>query len=287
MPEPIIYIQSYNPYEARYPGRRVVSRETLHLIKTLREQEIAVIVEPDDGTKLNYTTEKGLTEFLADPVHALVVGIPVGIVVNMISSWLYDRIKRKPADEEVNIIIDVDEEGKRIHYGHSGKPIAEKRFQALLRVLERRAERYGETTFISPPDPYRPTPIYLEHTHKLIGWGRVSRDDKGLKIDDAVIINKRVLKRIKKGELEGASVSGLIYKATCMICKNDYVDCNHIASRVYDGKVCSVRIDGIDLAEISIVSKPVQPLAKIGILKERKRTPDIKELIYKSPSKKT
>jgi hypothetical protein len=145
MTEPVIYIRSYNPYEARYPGRRVVSRETLHLIKLLREQGITVVVEPDDGTKLNYSTEKGLTEFLADPVHALAVGIPVGIVVNMISSWLYDRVKRKPVDDEVNVVIEVEDKGKRIRYSHSGKPISEKRFQSMLRVLERRAERYGGT----------------------------------------------------------------------------------------------------------------------------------------------
>ena len=287
MAEPIIYIRSYNPYEARYPGRRVVSRETLHLIKLLRAHGVSVLIEPDDGTKLNYSTEKGLTEFLADPVHALIVGIPVGIVVNMISSWLYDRVKRQPADEEVNIILEVDEEGKRLHYSHRGKPISEKRFQALLRVLERRAEQYREATSITPPDPLRPTPIYLEHTHKLIGWGRVSIDKKGLKIDDAVIINKKVFRRIKKGELEGASIAGLIYKATCMICKSEYVDCNHIAGEEYAGKECSVRIDGIDLAEISIVRKPVQPLAKIGILKERKGAAHNKELVYRSPPKKT
>lgn len=247
-----------------------MSRDTLHLIKLLRENGFSVVVEPDNGTKLNYSTEKGFGEFLADPVHALLVEIPVAVVVNMISSWLYDRIKRRPSDEEVNIILDVDERGNRIHYSHSGKPITEKRFQSMLRVLERRAEKYKEATAIASPDPFRPVPIYLEHTHKLIGWGRVIRDKKGLKIDDAVILSKKTLKRIEKGELQGASVAGLIYKAICSVCKCDYVECNHIANREYNGEECVVRIDGIDLAEISIVSKPVQPLAKIEVLKERK-----------------
>jgi hypothetical protein len=139
----------------------------------------------------------------------------------------------------------------------------------MLRVLERRAEKYREATAVLSPDPFRPIPIYLEHTTKLIGWGRVLIDDKGLKIDDAVIFDRKVLKRIEKGDLQGTSIAGLIYDATCSICMSDYVDCNHIANREYDDKVCVVEINGIDLAEISIVSRPVQPLAIIEVLKER------------------
>src|SRR5260370_25885951 len=82
---PQIRIQSHNPYEARYPARRVISREALHLAKLLRENGHSVVVEPDDGGKLNYSTEKGLKEFFADPIHLVIVGIPISVVVNIVS----------------------------------------------------------------------------------------------------------------------------------------------------------------------------------------------------------
>lgn len=57
---PHVLIYSYNPYESRYPARRVISREALHIAKLTRESGYSVVIEPDDGSKLAYTTEKGL-----------------------------------------------------------------------------------------------------------------------------------------------------------------------------------------------------------------------------------
>lgn len=272
---PQIYIKSYNPYESRYPERRVISRETLGLIKILRESGYSVVVDPEEETQLNYTTEKGLREFLSDPINMLVVGIPISVIVNLLSNWLYDKFKRIPSDEEVSIILEVDENGERIRYNHRGKQISEKRFQSIRRLMERRKQKYAESQSLVPPDPTRPVPIFLEHTDKLIGWGQVEVDKEGLKLKDARIIDKRALKRIEKGTLEGISIAGLIYDSTCTICDGKYIECNHIAGQEYKGEECANRVDGISLTEISLVKKPVQPLAKIekraGTQKRKKR----------------
>src|SRR5205807_7415187 len=129
-------IYSYNPYESRYPERRVISREALHIAKLLRESGCSVAVEPDDGSKLNYTTEKGLKEYLADPVHMLIVGMPISVVVNILSTWLYQRFRRIPTTEEVSIVLEVDEHGSRVRYDHKGEPISDKRFQSILRLFD-------------------------------------------------------------------------------------------------------------------------------------------------------
>lgn len=161
-PPPHVLIQSNNPYEARFPGRRVISREALHIAKLLRADGYSVIIEPNSEKKLNYVTEKGLREFLADPIHMVIVGIPLSVVVNIISTWLYDRFKRTPSTEEFSLVIETDENELCVRYNHKGEPISEKRFQAILKLAERSALRYAASQRIIPPDPTRPVPIFLE-----------------------------------------------------------------------------------------------------------------------------
>ena len=270
---PQVCIQSYNPYEARFPARRVISREALHIAKLLRENGYSVIVEPDDDSRLNYITRKGLKEFLVDPIHLIIVGIPITVVVNILSTWLYQTFKKTPRTEELNIVLEVDDHGRRLRYNHQGEPLSENRFRSILRLIERQAQRFKDLQTIDPPDPTKPLPIFLEHTDKLVGWGRASLDEKGLRVDDVQIIHKKTLKRMKEGELKGLSIAGLIHDSRCSICDLQYVDCNHITGQLYDGQECLNRIDGILLAETSLVEKPVQPKAKIeGIkVKQKKR----------------
>ena len=215
-PSEYICIRSYNPYEARYSGRRVISREALHIVKVLRESGYVVSVGPDDGRTLHYSTEKGLRDFLSDPLYIVLVGIPISVVANIISSWLYDRFKRVPSTEQVSIILETDEHGVCVRYDHTGTPISEKRFQSILKVFERRAQRYEESQALSPPDLTRPVPIFLEHTSKLVGWGRATLDEKGLRLDDVQIFHKKTLKAMNKGDLEGLSIAGLIYDSVSL-----------------------------------------------------------------------
>lgn len=254
----------------------MISREALDLMKALRESGYAVCVDPDDGTALNYSTEKGLRDFLSDPLYIILVGIPISVVANIISSWLYDRFKRVPSAEQASIVLETDEHGSRIRYDHTGRPISEKRFQSILKVFERRAQRYEQSQTIAPPDPTRPVPLFLEHTTKLVGWGRASQDEKGLRLDDVQIIHKKTLKAMNKGDLQGLSIAGLIYDSVCSICGCQYVECNHIAGKEYNGKGCLNRIEGILLAETSLVKQPIQPKARIENSKPKRDAQRIK-----------
>jgi len=167
-PSEYIHIRSYNPYAARLPRRRVISREALDFMKALRESGYAVSVDPDDGTVLSYLTEKGLRAFLSDPLYIVLIGIPLGIVVNVTSNWLYERFRKVPSAEQASIILEVDERGIRSRYDHNGRHERE-RFESILGMFERRAKRYAESQAIEPPDPTRPVPLFLEHTTKLVG----------------------------------------------------------------------------------------------------------------------
>lgn len=152
--KPHVTFQSYNPYEARYPGLRVVSRQTLHLIKMLRSAGYKVSVEPENGTKLFYSAEKGLREFLSDPITALVVNMSLSFLVNLLSSWVYENLKRKPEDnDEVNMVLEFDENGQKARYNYKGEPMSDERFQSILSSVNNRAQQYGDSLKLQPPDP--------------------------------------------------------------------------------------------------------------------------------------
>ncbi len=262
-----IRFRSYNPYESVYPGLRVVSRETLHLIKTLRAQGHSVVVEPDNGTRLNYLAEKGFRELLSDPVYAFVIGIPTSLILNLIANWVF-QLKRPPKPGEVNLVLEFDENGNKMRYSESGQPVSQERFQSILSTLEARKRRFEESRKLTTPYPGYVIPVHLEHTEKVVAWSKgFIFDDakKTIAVDETRICDDETRERIQRGELRGFSVAGIVSRAMCLICGADYVDCNHIAGINYEGEKCTVRTTTRP-AEISIVKDPVQPLARIRII---------------------
>lgn len=259
-----IHFHSYNPYESVYPGLRVVSRETLHLIKTLRAQGYSVVVEPDDGTILNYFVEKGLHGLLSDPVHAFVIGIPTSLALNLIANWLC-QLRRSPKPDEVNLILEFDEEGNKARYSQSGRPVSDERFKSILSALGDRKRRFEDSRKLISPYPGYSIPIHLEHTGKVVGWskGFIFNDrKKTIRVDTTKICDDETWERLERDELRGFSIAGIVSNAKCSICRKEYVNCNHIAGINYNGKQCIVRT-AIRPAEISIVKEPVQPLAHL------------------------
>jgi len=112
-----VRIASHNPYEHRYPGHKVVSREALHLIKHLRANGVDVIVEPDDDRPLLYLSQKGFSDLIAIPVFAFLVNIPVSIMTNLISTWISERAKEKAHEGAGNtsVVLELSEDGRRLN----------------------------------------------------------------------------------------------------------------------------------------------------------------------------
>ena len=256
-----IAIQSFNPYEFRFPGRRVVSRDTLHLIKRLRTNGYEVVVAPDNGSKLYYLTRKGVSEFFADPVLVSLVSIPVNFIVSLLATLVANRLesgRTQPKDNEVRIILESGQGGDKRRFDYRGKPLNDNQFREILDAFKGQEESYRQSTKIIAPDSTRPTPIFLEHTPKIVGWARVWLDKNGGLAAETKITDDDVLEGIQNGTMKGYSYGGLVSKATCSICQQEYVNCNHIAGEVHRRKECVVELKKIDPAEISIVSDPVQ-----------------------------
>ena len=130
-----IKFTSNNPYQDRFPNVRIISRETLELMKILRSNGYDVVVEPENGGTLCLLKQSDLQEFLSNPVNALLIGIPISIMTGILTNWLYDRFRRVPNSDEVHILLEVDENGRKIRYDHKGNEISDERFQILTKQI--------------------------------------------------------------------------------------------------------------------------------------------------------
>lgn len=262
-----IVFQSYNPYYPVCPQTRVVTRETLQLIRMFRTKGVPIAVEPEDGSKLYYVTEKGWGEVFTDPIFLFLAGIPLQLILSILANFISDYLKRGVNENNINIIIETSESGGKIRYTHKGTPISDEKFNLLLRSLQERKNNYTLASAIRP-SPYtkEPFPIFLEHTDKIVGWAKdMHIDGNGLKFGDIIIVDAGARQKVLNGDLQGMSIAGIVTKSICSICRREYVDCNHISGNSYSRKMCIVNIKGMCLADVSIVKQPANPRARLEL----------------------
>jgi len=256
-----IRIQSFNPYECRYPGRRVILWELLQLVKALRSQGYVVRVLPEDGTRLNWRQENGLRDVLQDPVTLTLISIPISVATSLLANLVWDRFGRWRDRKRAPIVIVVPAGRSAGKYDIFGNRISNW-YESSSTLGERESSHwYWKTRLQSSPYPTFPEPILLEHTARIVGWGRVSVDDVGLLVE-ARIDDFEIQQKLDSGELGGFSFGALIYDSRCSICGKQYVDCGHTSGNCYDGVKCIAHIKGADFAEISVVQRPASPDAR-------------------------
>lgn len=61
----------------------------------------------------------------------------------------------------------------------------------------------------------------------------------------------------------GCSSGFIIEESECSICRKDPEDCDHIAGQLYGEEACGREITKADLMEVSLVSRPKQPDARL------------------------
>lgn len=255
MNKQVIEIESFNPYENRFPNRKLVTRETLILMKYLRDEGYDVKVLPDNEQPIEILYKKGLAEFFADPINIALVGIPIGVITNIVSNKIQKLIDSRGKKEKINhdnLIITID----NTTYNYLGKGLSSEK-KKLIKAKRKEVKDGFEKCFkIITPIPKFPTPIFLEHKPKVVGWCSLYVDDVGLKAE-GIIVNKVIRKRISQNRLNGMSVTGIAKKTECSICKKKYTECNHIAGNKYEGINCLNTIVESDFVEASIVKEPI------------------------------
>lgn len=256
-----IIIDSFNPYESRFPNRKLITRDTLILIKHLRLEGYEIIVEPENDQPIELLYKKGVMEFFADPVNVTLIGIPIAILTSIISNQIQKLLDKKKTINKSNVNILIDNSTNVYNYlgelqdKNNNKLVTKKR-----KELKDGFERCFE--IISPYKDY-PIPIFLEHKPKIVGWCSLRADDKGLK-SEGIITDKTVKRRMSQNRLNGASITGIATKTECSICKSNFVYCEHIAGKTYNWEECINTIIETDFVETSIVKEPINPECLLG-----------------------
>jgi len=257
----IIKIDTFNPYENRFPNRKLITRDTLLLVKHLRNEGYEVIIEPENNTPLQYLYKKGISDFFAEPINISLIGIPLGIVTNIISNQIQKLLDKKEKVNVENINIKIDNSTQT--YNYFGVP---QDVNNSKRIKEKRSEikkGFDRCFEIKSPFEDLPTPVFLEHKPKIIGWSYLWSDDVGLR-SKMIIIDKIVKRRISQNRLNGLSVTGIATITQCSICGSDFIHCNHIPGIEYNGKKCFNTIIETDYVESSIVKDQINPQCLIS-----------------------
>jgi hypothetical protein len=259
--------QVENRYEARYPRLRVVSRQTLHVIKRLRASGIAVEVDGDPYDPLHYTFEKGIGSWPSDPTVLFAINVAAAVVTGVVSNWLWDRIKRDREFPSATLaILAEDTDGEVRCYGMDGMPLKRNEADQVLDRARRSASTYAKSLSLVPPNTRNVYPVYLEHSGRVIGWAEDFRknEQRGtIEIIGLEIVDPRTKRRFESGELSAFSVAGIARRAICSICREDYTQCDHVAGEMYGGISCVDEIEELLLGEFSLVADPINPAMRI------------------------
>ncbi|MFT6984118.1 MAG: hypothetical protein ACJAUD_002898 [Crocinitomicaceae bacterium] len=267
-----IQIKTFNPYMGRFPNDKVITIDTLALVKTFRSKGYHVEFIPDDTRELKYLFRKGDFSFFQDPFVLFLLNIPTIILVDIANEFIKSRITRSK-EKSPNIHIEVNSENAIIN-NVSGNEVVSITGQSLNsnaiakreKEAKKLADEFGQS--FNEVSPYNdlPVPIFLEHSAKIIGWAKITLDDTTIRIDECKIEDEATWNRLKNSELRGASISGIADKTSCSICNGNYMNCNHISGEVYDSKMCVNTIEKARLAEISLVQEPTNSECIVDIL---------------------
>jgi len=266
-----IQVQTFNPFVGRFPNDKVITHGTLALIKTLRDNGFIIEFLPADDRELKYLFRKGDFSLFQDPFILFLLGISTKVLINIITDFIKGRKKIKKRDVNVEMVINnsnvvINNITNNEFVSIDGSQIKPEVMATLKEKADKVANEFTQSTLLKSPYVELPTPIYLEHTSRIVGWAQISLDKVGIKIDKSKIEDDNTWNRLKNGELRGASVSGIADITICSICKSNYVNCNHISGQTYESVMCTNTIVKARLAEISLVDVPSNSECIIDIL---------------------
>ncbi|ELY5263362.1 HK97 family phage prohead protease [Vibrio cholerae] len=259
MDKPLVVIDAYNPYEARFPNRTVISREELHLIKLLRTNGIDYKVRSKYSGKLYILSQKNFENLLSDPILLTIYNLAVGVG----ASYVYKALNGKK--DLNNKLFIKNKDGEVFNY--QGDSLDRDTIKHVTDAMFKTQSDFAKTKALKSPYPELPHPVHLEHTAKVVGWCNLVVDERGLRADPVKVTCDDTWKRIQEKDLQGLSIGSLVSKCRCSICGDSYIDCNHITGNQYNEQNCFCEIQSFDIAEVSIVCNPANNLCGITLSK--------------------
>jgi len=271
-------IQAFNPHEATHLGHKVVSEETLTLIKLLREQGNRVLVEPDDGRPVEYLFRKGFTQFFSDP---LVIGFGLGVASSVVATiitngvnWIWQHRRKEhifmSAPKYSNILLKNTADESLFSY--TGEPLESAALDRLLSSAQQIKDEFRLAARSRSKYPELKVPIFLEHTAQLVGWCDLEYKEGRLFSEHVYIFDKVALLKVKRGDLRGMSIAGIAKESICSICRSSYIECNHIGGVTYGSDYCHNTIKQATLINVNLVARPINQDCYIPMMDRVNRT---------------
>lgn len=252
----LIKIETFNPYEKQFPNRKVITLDTLILIKLLRNEGFDVKILPDDNRPIEYIFRKGLKEIFSDPITMFIINLPVALIINIISNYIQKALDSN-AEKEINVnknsIIIIDG-GKQKIYNYLGNTLSKNDIIKRQKGINKNIKEFEKALKAKSPNNLPPTPVFYEHKPKIVGWCYMKYNNHGIFIEKGVITEPKIRKKIASGTIKGLSITGIATKTECSICKSDFVQCNHLTTQ--DEHVTNTILKA-DVVEISLVKTPI------------------------------
>ncbi|WP_026632610.1 hypothetical protein [Dyadobacter alkalitolerans] len=258
-----ISIKSFNPYEYRFPHRKVLNLGEVHLIKELKSRGFKVNILPLDNRPVDYIFRKGefaSLEFLWPIILVLWQELPKEIILSTISDWykktFFKGKNLESVGEPVASNIVLIENFNGVMYNLNGGVIEPLQAANKLTEIQGLQEAYRESFLKKSAHDHLPTPIFRQHSPKIIGWAKMSINEIGMHIDDSIIIDQQAWDDVKSKKLKGFSVAGIATKSICNICNSSYVLCEHVSGTEYHNVECCNNIMSALFVECSLVEEP-------------------------------
>lgn len=262
----LIEIDSFNPYVYRFPNRKLISKDVLRLIKYLRQDGHEIVIRPKNSWPVEYLFQKGALDLFTNPIYVFFLGVGANIastlIANAVQKVFDNRKERKKIGEIIqSIFVYVDHRVFQIN----GKKFEQKKLKASQKNDRKLNLGFEKAFATKSPFPLLATPIFFEHQPKIVGWGKYELDENGFVTKDNRITDMDTWNKIKNGEIQGGSITGIAKETQCNICNSNYILCNHVAGDIYNDKECFNLIIEADAVEFSLVRNPINPHCLIDL----------------------
>ncbi|TYW39968.1 hypothetical protein, partial [Vibrio cholerae] len=175
MDNPQVVIDAYNPYEARFPNRTVISREELHVIKTLRSSGIDYKIRSKYSGELYILSQKNFESLLTDPIFLTLYNLAIGVG----ASYVYKALNN---EKELNNKLFIKNKDGEV-FDYQGMPLGQDTIKHVTRSMFKTQSDFAKTMSSKSPYPELPHPVHLEHTANIVGWCHLVADERGLRAE--------------------------------------------------------------------------------------------------------
>lgn len=224
MGEKIFSVKSFNPYEYKFPNRNVLTVTEIHLIKELKQLGYKVNILLDDPRPVDYLFRKGdqaVFDFVWPFILNIFQELPKGIVLSGIAGWYIrtffsgDDSKSIPDNIAKNIICIENFSGNM--YNLAGDTVSPGDIAKKWIDIENLQKSYKQSFIQQSSYDDLTTPIYREHSPKIVGWAKISINNIGMHIDKSIITDKQTWQDILAKKLRSFSAAGIATKSICSI----------------------------------------------------------------------